>query len=89
VAAKVKALAAAVRSQINIGMETFITHFGFAPEGFWLPECSYYPGLEKHLKNAGINYFFVDTHGIENASEPPKNGVYAPLNCGNDVSDLF
>jgi predicted glycosyl hydrolase (DUF1957 family) len=30
-------------------------------------------------------YFFVDTHGIENASEPPKNGVYAPLNCGNDV----
>ncbi len=76
---------AAVRSQINIGMETFITHFGFAPEGFWLPECGYYPGLEKHLKNAGINYFFVDTHGIENASEPPKNGVYAPLNCGNDV----
>jgi len=76
---------AAVRNQINIGIETFISHFGFAPEGFWLPECGYYPGLEKHLKNAGINYFFVDTHGIENASEPPRNGVYAPLNCGNEV----
>jgi len=76
---------AAVRNQINTGIETFISHFGFAPEGFWLPECGYYPSLEKHLKNANINYFFVDTHGIENASQPPKNGIYAPLNCGNEV----
>lgn len=76
---------AAVRNQINTGVETFIAHLGFAPDGFWLPECGYYPGLEKHLKNAGIKYFFVDTHGIENASVPPRNSVYAPLNCGNDV----
>ncbi|OQK16906.1 glycoside hydrolase [Methyloprofundus sedimenti] len=76
---------AAVRNQINTGVETFITHIGFPPSGFWLPECGYYPGLEKHLKNAGINYFFVDSHGIENASESPRNGVYAPLNCGNNV----
>ena len=76
---------AAVRNQINTGVETFISHLGFAPAGFWLPECGYYPGLEMHLKNAGINYFFVDTHGIENASSPPRNGIYAPLNCGNNV----
>ncbi|NOR81548.1 MAG: DUF1957 domain-containing protein [Methyloprofundus sp.] len=75
----------AVRNQINTGVETFISHLGFAPTGFWLPECGYYPGLEKHLKNAGINYFFVDTHGIDNASSPPRNDVYAPLNCGNNV----
>lgn len=76
---------AAVRNQIDIGVQTFISHLGFAPTGFWLPECGYYPGLEKHLKNAGIEYFFVDNHGIENASQPPRNGVYAPLNCGNNV----
>lgn len=75
----------AVCNQINTGVETFISHLGFSPAGFWLPECGYYPGLEKHLKNAGINYFFVDTHGIDNASETPKNTVYAPINCGNDV----
>jgi len=76
---------AAVRNQINIGVQTFISHLGFAPAGFWLPECGYYPGLEKHLKNAGIDYFFVDTHGIDNASKAPRNSVYAPLNCGNNV----
>ena len=76
---------AAVRNQINTGVETFISHLGFAPAGFWLPECGYYPGLEKHLKNAGINYFFVDSHGIDNASKSPPNSVYAPMNCGNDV----
>ena len=76
---------AAVRNQINTGVETFIAHLGFAPKGFWLPECGYYPGLEKHLKNAGIDYFFVDSHGIENASVPPRNSVYAPLDCGNNV----
>lgn len=76
---------AAVRNQIHTGVETFISHLGLNPTGFWLPECGYYPGLEKHLKDAGINYFFVDSHGIENASIAPRNSVYAPLNCGNDV----
>lgn len=75
----------AVRNQINTGIETFISHFGFSPAGFWLPECGYYPGLESHLKSAGIKYFFVDTHGINNASNPPQNSVYAPLDCGNNV----
>lgn len=76
----------AVRNQINIGVETFQSNLGFAPQGFWLPECGYYPGLEAVLKDAGIQYFFVDTHSIMNASEPPQNGVYAPLACSNSVA---
>ena len=75
----------AVRNQINIGIETFKTNLGFSPSGFWLPECAYYPGVETLLANAGINYFFVDSHGITNASQRPRNGVYAPLDCGNGV----
>lgn len=75
----------AVRNQIDIGVDTFTSHIGFPPTGFWLPECGYYPGLEKHLKNAGINYFFVNSHGINNASVTPRNSVYAPLDCGNNV----
>jgi len=75
----------AVRNQVNIGIDTFKANLGFAPSGFWLPECAYYPGLEKVLGDAGINYFFVDTHGITDASQPAQNGVYAPLDCGNGV----
>lgn len=76
----------AVRNQVDIGVETFQSNLGFAPEGFWLPECGYYPGLEVVLKNAGITYFFVDTHSIQNASEHPQNNVHAPLDCGNGVA---
>jgi 1,4-alpha-glucan branching enzyme len=75
----------AVRNQINIGVNTFAANLGFSPTGFWLPECAYYPGMETLLAEAGINYFFVDTHGIMDASQPPHNGVYAPLDCGNGV----
>ncbi|WP_024297220.1 glycoside hydrolase family 57 protein [Methylomicrobium lacus] len=77
---------AAVRNQINIGVDTFRTHLGIAPRGFWLPECAYYPGLETYLKDAGIAYFFVDGHSLLNASQPPVNGVYAPLACDNGVA---
>ena len=75
----------AVRNQLNVGINTFQANMGFAPSGFWLPECAYYPGVETLLGAAGINYFFVDAHGITDASRPPRNGVYAPLDCGNGV----
>lgn len=76
---------AAVRTQIKVGIDCFESRFGFAPDGFWLPECGYYPGLETRLREAGIGYFFVDSHGILDASESPRHGVYAPLDCGNGV----
>lgn len=77
---------AAVRNQIAIGVETFEANFGYSPPGFWLPECGYYPGLEAVLSDAGVKYFFVDTHGIMHASQRPYRGVYAPLDCGNGVA---
>ncbi|MGY6276291.1 glycoside hydrolase family 57 protein [Methylomonas sp. MgM2] len=75
----------AVQTQIKIGLDTFQARFGFRPNGFWLPECAYYPGLETLLKDNGIRYFFVDSHGILDAGQPPRFGVYAPLDCGNGV----
>ncbi|HHJ38119.1 MAG: glycoside hydrolase [Methylothermaceae bacteria B42] len=75
----------AVRNQIQIGLQTFESYFGALPQGFWLPECGYYPGLESLLLEAGISYFFVDTHGILHASQRPRCEVYEPLDCGNGV----
>lgn len=76
----------AVRNQIKVGIDTFKTAFGFIPSGFWLPECAYYPGLERVLAEFSIDYFFVDTHGIMDATPAPKNGVYAPIDCGNGIA---
>ncbi len=74
-----------VKNQIEIGIKTFESNFGFSPQGFWLPECGYYPQLEFTLAEVGIKYIFTDSHGILDASKPPKNGVYAPLDCGNGI----
>jgi 1,4-alpha-glucan branching enzyme len=76
----------AVRNQIGVGLETFREITGLQPSGFWLPECAYYPGLEKILHEFGVRYFFVDTHGIMDAGHFPENAVYAPLDCGNGVA---
>lgn len=76
---------ATVRNQIKVGIDSFKARFGYAPAGFWLPECGYYPGLETILLDAGVQYFFVDSHGIMDATQSPKHGVYAPLDCGNGL----
>jgi 1,4-alpha-glucan branching enzyme len=76
----------AVRNQVKVGIDTFKATMDFAPAGFWLPECAYYPGLETVLAEYGVGYFFVDSHGITDANPTPKHGVYAPLDCGNGVA---
>lgn len=75
-----------VRNQINIGINAFKDALGFKPQGFWLPECGYYPGIECLLADADIAYFFVDSHGLTNASQRPYYGVYAPIYCTNNVA---
>ncbi len=76
----------AVRNQVNTGVAAFKAATACVPAGFWLPECGYYPGLETVLADAGIKYFFVDSHGLIDASVQPDNGVYAPIACGNGVA---
>ncbi len=69
----------AVRAQITVAAVHYRHHFGRDPVGIWLPECGYYPGVERFLAAEGIRYFFVDTHGILDATPRPRYGVYAPL----------
>jgi len=75
-----------VKAQIEIGIEQYRNHFGVAPKGMWLPECGFYPGLDRLLKEAGIKYFFCDSHGIMNADPQPQFGVYAPVYCPSGVA---
>src|SRR5262249_47457515 len=69
----------AVRAQIEIGAREFHRHFGKRPQGIWLPECGYFPGVDEALRDSGIRYFFTDTHGVLFAEPRPRYGVYAPI----------
>ena len=75
-----------IRAQIRVGIEHYQQVFGRKPEGFWLPECGYYPGVDELLKEHGIRYTILETHGITRADSRPKYGVYAPMYCPSGVA---
>ncbi|MBI3185764.1 MAG: DUF1957 domain-containing protein [Myxococcales bacterium] len=78
----------AVRAQVTVAANHYRQNFGRNPDGIWLAECGYYPGLEKMLVPEGIRYFFLDTHGITDATPRPLHGVYAPIFTESGVAAL-
>ena len=68
-----------VRAQIAVGVQTYEKYFGRRPRGIWLPECGYVPEADKYLKEFGIEYTIVETHGILYADPTPIYGTYAPI----------
>jgi 1,4-alpha-glucan branching enzyme len=72
---------AAVRTQIFCAVEEHERQFGREPRGIWLPECGYFPGLDRVLADAGLKYFLVDAHGIHYATPRPRYHNHAPLYC--------
>src|SRR5262249_11506055 len=68
----------AVHAQVEVGAREFERHFGKRPQGIWLPECGFTPGVDELLKRSGLRYFFTDTHGVLFAEPRPRYGVFAP-----------
>jgi len=75
----------AVRAQVEIALQAHESFFGKRPEGFWLPECGYQPGLDAVLKEYGIRYTFLETHGLLQATPYPSYGTFAPVVCPSGV----
>jgi 1,4-alpha-glucan branching enzyme len=76
-----------VRAQVEVASSHYESVFGRRPRGIWLPECGYQPGHDQILKDAGIRYFFTDSHGILHGTPRPKYGVFAPVYCkGSNVA---
>ncbi|GGE27353.1 hypothetical protein GCM10011571_31960 [Marinithermofilum abyssi] len=69
----------AVRAQLATAVETQEHHFGVRPQGIWLPECGYYPGLDRLLEEQGLRYFFTDAHGLKQAQLQPAFGLSSPI----------
>lgn len=76
----------AVRAQIEVAVNTHEEYLGKKPEGIWLPECAYYPGLDKILAQYNLRFFTLDTHGVLYAKPRPKHGVFAPIYMQSGVA---
>ena len=68
-----------VRAQIAVGVQTYERYFGRKPRGIWLPECGYVPEADKFLKEFGIEYAILESHGILYADPTPIYGTCAPI----------
>jgi 1,4-alpha-glucan branching enzyme len=66
-------------AQLSMAVRTHTRILGRRPRGIWLPECGYAPGVDAVLKEFGIEFFFVDSHGVLNADPRPKYGVHRPI----------
>ena len=68
-----------LEAQIQTSVISHSRIFGKEPNGFFLPELGYAPGIEKVLKANNIKYFFSAAHSLLLSEELPKNGIYAPV----------
>lgn len=75
----------AINAQIQAAISSHMNHFGKTPEGFWLPECGYFPGLERYLKKNGLKYFFTSAHGLLLSPDKPEDGLCGYYKCSNGV----
>ncbi|MCB9764751.1 MAG: DUF1957 domain-containing protein [Alphaproteobacteria bacterium] len=76
----------AVRAQIEVAARAHARHFGRRPEGIWLPECAWYPGLDRVLAEAGLRWFIGEQHCVEHATPRPSRGVHAPVSTPYGVA---
>ncbi len=68
-----------IRGQIQTSVLDYRATFGRDPLGIWLPECAYVPGIEKFVEEAGLRYFFVETHAVLRSDCPIVFGTHAPV----------
>ena len=77
---------AAFRAQVHTAADVYERLFGRRSQGMWLGECGYVPGVDELLREEGIRFFFVDTHGVLFAEPRPFYGVHAPIYCPSGVA---
>ena len=70
-----------VNAQVKIAANDYRLRFGKSPRGIWLGECAYNPGDDKFLRDEGIRFYFMESHGVLHGTPRPKYGIYAPVYC--------
>ena len=74
-----------IEAQVQTAVMSHGRVFGSDSPGIWVPECGYFPGLERYFKINNLKYFFVAAHAVLFAENKPRFGVFAPIQCPNGV----
>ena len=61
---------------IQRGVDRFVDVFNRKPDGFWLPECAFLPGIEEGLLKAGVRQTALTPHAVEAYHADIKSGIY-------------
>ena len=75
----------ASNAQIETGVMNHLRTFDKLTEGFWLPDCGYYPGLEQLLTRHNIKWTTLGAQAFVLSQDEPKEGNYAPVKCPNGL----
>lgn len=74
-----------LNAQVESGLYAIRDYFGKTPDGFFLPEMGYAPGLEEVLKNYGVGYTVLPSQSFLFSEILPENGIFMPARCGNSL----
>jgi 1,4-alpha-glucan branching enzyme len=75
-----------INAQIETAIVCFRKAFGKHPNGFWLPQMGYFPGLERALKAYNLQYTFIASHGLLFGDPSPRLGTFAPAKAENGIA---
>lgn len=79
----------AVWAQVKIGVDQHTRAMGRPPNGIWLPECGYAPGIDKLVARAGLRFFVAERHALLHARPRARYGCYAPVFCADSGVAVF
>ena len=74
-----------VNAQVETGFFAYKAFFGEMPEGFWLPELGYYPGIEKIVRAYKFNYTLLDSRSFLFSENEPEKGIFSPARFDNSL----
>ena len=74
-----------VCAQVESGLHCYRRFFGVVPEGFWLPELGYAPGIEKIIRAYGYTYTILDSRSVLFAEKIPESGIFYPARTDNSL----
>lgn len=72
-------------AQIECGLHAFKQYFEAVPEGFWLPDFGYFPGVEKLIRAYGYTYTILDSRSVLFAENIPSSGIFYPSRTENSL----